>query len=181
MKNTKIIYSSVVEQAAQAVEFLKIRAEQNLPIATGRQVQEAQRILAQRGGFTPLEVEMLALNVPMTRVERRAYEQSDEAIEQGFKYKNTTIKGRGDNLQTEVPKEMVEEMVTNANCKKHSDVVVFACNMFNYPAHQIEKITARVGRWAQSYSPRMPEHIRQKALLLSVIATGCQMEGMEVG
>lgn len=182
--------------AIAATQFLADREAAGLPAATPAQLARATRLTEQnpllRGHRSPLGLQMLAVQVPVTRAERRMerarLHQEIEATkaddtksaeitkqlvdELSARINELTMKPvriRGNDIKVEASGAAVESFIEANNMTDPLEAAEAIARMSGYASPTLA--LRRVARFTKTKTASsMPAHIRDKALVLSAIA-----------
>jgi hypothetical protein len=167
--------------ALAATQFLDDRLAAGLPIPTADQVKRAQRMVdgnpTLRSHRTPLDLQMLALNVPLTRKERMANRRSEEDGGLGLTLRPDRVRF-GDAREIEASPEAVRAYVEANPHLTGQEAASAIAQMHGYTTTEaILRITSRVRRFGEAFAhgKRFPAHIRQKMLCLSAMAQAIKL------
>lgn len=156
-----------VNDAIAATRFLDERKEAGLPIPTAAQVARAQRAAENpfnRRFRTPLGLQQLALNIPLTSMERRLNRETGTVLK--------PAQTRGDNIVVEAEAESVKAFVEANPTMTESEAAGAIAGMHGYTEQGLKQALRRVDRYTRQPEDgrRISTHLREKMVMFSAIA-----------
>jgi hypothetical protein len=150
--------------ALAAQQFLADRLSVGLPVASFHQVKRAERLIAGnptlRRYSTPLGVQQLALEMPMTRKDRKIAK-----IELAPRVVRT-----GDEAEVTAPLARVEQFLEERPGITPEAAALEIAGQAGYDGHGLGIVLKRVSRFTDGRADRPCGHIREKCRMLDAIA-----------
>ena len=160
---TTITYIAIARQAQAAANFIVERREAGLHVATDDQLRRAKRMVdgnpTLRNHRGPLELQLLALKMPMTRRDRKAAK-----LELQPRRTRTN-----DRAEVEADPQTVAKFVEENPEMTQLEAAQAIAGMHGYA--DLTPVIRRVERFTRSETEtRIPNHLREKMVCLSAIA-----------
>jgi len=175
----------MLKNALAATRFIDERIAADLPVATQEQVRRAEQLVQGnprlRSHATPLGLQMLALNIPLSkrekvanRIDRMEKGEDGQLIDASVRLKPTLT--RGVHLEVEARPENVKAFFDAASPADEQAWITAVCRATGRLATDVGRIANRVRRFVESKGyrsgGRMPKHIQRMAVDLSAMAQG---------
>lgn len=169
----RIIAFAGLTNAIAATQFREDRVEADLPVGTDDQLKRAERAAENplnRRFRTPLGIQQLALNVPLSKYERMLNRMPKD--EGGLGLTLTPHRNRGDDLKFEADPTNVERFVEANPDMTESEAAAAIAGMHNYTEQGLKHALMRVDRYTRQPDDdrRICSHLREKMVMLSAIS-----------
>jgi hypothetical protein len=163
----------ITNNAIAATRFREERLEADLPVGTDDQVKRADRAAENpmnRRFRTPLGIQQLALNIPLSKFERAINRLPKDEGGLGLTLKPHF--NRGDHLKIEADSSNVERFVEENSTMTEGEAAAAIAGMHGYTNTGLQQAFKRVDRYTRQGEDgrRLCGHLREKIVMLSAIA-----------